>query len=112
MRPYPAYPTAAPAFHGRPYYPPARPMMPARPTTPARPMPARHPMPTRAPAQTASVHKVFVGGLATECSDEEFVEYFAQFGNLVDHIVMRDKATGKPRGFGFVQYDDPAAVDQ
>lgn len=54
--------------------------------------------------------KVFVGGLG-ECSDDELVAYFSQFGTLIDNVVMKDKATGRTRGFGFVTYDDPAAVD-
>jgi len=57
-----------------------------------------------------SGNKLFVGGLG-ECSDEELVAYFSQFGTLVDHVVMKDKANGRPRGFGFVTYDDPAALD-
>lgn len=27
-------------------------------------------------------------------------------------VVMRDRATGRPRGFGFVTYRDPAVVDR
>jgi len=40
------------------------------------------------------------------------MSYFAQFGSVGDVIVMRDKATGRGRGFGFVrmvlQDDDEA----
>lgn len=38
--------------------------------------------------------------------------YFSQYGSVGDVIVMRDKATGRGRGFGFVrmvlQDDDEA----
>jgi len=56
--------------------------------------------------------KLFVGGLGQSCSEEEFVEYFSQFGTLIDHVVMKDRETGRSRGFGFVTYDDPSAVEQ
>ena len=29
--------------------------------------------------------------------------YFSQYGNVEESIVMRDRATGKGRGFGFVK---------
>eukprot|EP00427_Karlodinium_veneficum_P049889 CAMPEP_0169226030 /NCGR_PEP_ID=MMETSP1016-20121227/23525_1 /TAXON_ID=342587 /ORGANISM="Karlodinium micrum, Strain CCMP2283" /LENGTH=422 /DNA_ID=CAMNT_0009304599 /DNA_START=102 /DNA_END=1371 /DNA_ORIENTATION=- len=55
--------------------------------------------------------KIFIGGLGADCSEELLAEYFSTFGNIIDHVVMRDKMTGKPRGFGFVQFDNPEAVD-
>ncbi len=37
-------------------------------------------------------------------SDEEFKAYFIKFGEIEDSAILRDKRTGKPRGFGFVTY--------
>ena len=37
--------------------------------------------------------------------------YFAQYGEVTDCIVMKNPQTGKSRGFGFVTFRDPSAVD-
>merc|ERR1712048_763887 len=38
-------------------------------------------------------------------------EYFAVYGNIIDSVAMIDKATGKLRGFGFVQFDNTESVE-
>ncbi|KAF3939307.1 Nucleolin [Dactylella cylindrospora] len=55
--------------------------------------------------------KIFVGGVSQEATEQDFREYFAQFGRIVDATLMIDKETGRPRGFGFVTFDNEAAVD-
>ncbi|KFX91089.1 hypothetical protein V490_06083 [Pseudogymnoascus sp. VKM F-3557] len=55
--------------------------------------------------------KIFVGGVSQEASEQDFKEYFMQFGRVVDATLMMDKDTGRPRGFGFVTFDSEAAVD-
>ena len=57
--------------------------------------------------------KIFVGGLSHHTTEEALAAHFSQFGNPVDVVVMA-KGSGpvrKPRGFGFVTFDSPAAVD-
>lgn len=56
--------------------------------------------------------KLFVGGLPPEVSLEEFREYFQQFGELEDSVVMLDRQTRRPRGFGFVTFREEQAVDE
>ena len=48
--------------------------------------------------------KVFVGGIPYSLTKEDFREYFSDFGEVEDSIVMIDKSTGNPRGFGFVTF--------
>merc|ERR1711935_246833 len=43
--------------------------------------------------------------------DDTFKQYFTQFGEITDAIVMKDRETGNTRGFGFVTFSDTAAVD-
>jgi RNA recognition motif-containing protein len=57
------------------------------------------------------MRKIFVGGLPHNLSDEEFRVYFAQFGTIDDCAILKDKRTGKPRGFGFVTYHDLPTLD-
>ena len=35
---------------------------------------------------------------------ESLLAHYKQYGEIVDGIVMTDKMTGRPRGFGFVTY--------
>uniref|UniRef100_A0A0N4ZBB0 RNA-binding domain-containing protein n=1 Tax=Parastrongyloides trichosuri TaxID=131310 RepID=A0A0N4ZBB0_PARTI len=52
----------------------------------------------------AQMRKLFIGGLNHETTDEQLREYYSQWGNVVDCIVIRDPATKHSRGFGFVTY--------
>ena len=46
------------------------------------------------------LRKLFIGGLSYETSDEGLKNYFEQFGEVVDCIVMKYKDTNRSRGFG------------
>lgn len=43
---------------------------------------------------------------------EKLREYYEKFGELTDSIVMRDRDTQNPRGFGFVTYKDETIAEQ
>ncbi|KAJ1305799.1 hypothetical protein OPQ81_010529 [Rhizoctonia solani] len=48
--------------------------------------------------------KIYVGNLSWNTNDETLRNTFSQYGNVLDSIVMRDRETGRSRGFGFVTY--------
>jgi len=48
--------------------------------------------------------KVYVGNLSWNTTDDSLREAFGQYGSIVDSVVMRDRDTGRSRGFGFVTY--------
>lgn len=50
--------------------------------------------------------KIFLGGLTWQTTDEMLKAHFGKWGALNDVILMRNKITGEPRGFGFVQYQE------
>ncbi|XP_051128802.1 heterogeneous nuclear ribonucleoprotein 1-like isoform X2 [Andrographis paniculata] len=56
--------------------------------------------------------KVFVGGLPSSITENDFKRYFEQFGTITDIVVMYDHNTQRPRGFGFITYDSGEAVDR
>lgn len=55
--------------------------------------------------------KIFVGGLSWQTTEESLRWHFEQYGAVTSVELMKDRATGKPRGFGFVCFADPATVD-
>ncbi|KAK5019621.1 hypothetical protein LTR60_001063, partial [Cryomyces antarcticus] len=54
---------------------------------------------------------MFIGGLNWETSDQSMKEYFSQFGEVLECTVMRDGASGRSRGFGFLTFKDPKTVN-
>ncbi|KAE7999092.1 hypothetical protein FH972_003572 [Carpinus fangiana] len=60
---------------------------------------------------SASAGKLFVGGISWETTEEAFANYFSKYGDITDSVIMIDKHTGRPRGFGFVTFSDPAVAD-
>jgi len=54
--------------------------------------------------------KLFVGGLAWHTDDQTLRTKFEEFGQVEEAIVVKDRDTGRSRGFGFVRYssDDDA----
>jgi len=50
--------------------------------------------------------KLFVGGLSFDTTEESLAAAFCKYGNIAKVDVIRDKETGRSRGFGFVKYDN------
>ncbi|KAJ7668381.1 hypothetical protein DFH06DRAFT_1181500 [Mycena polygramma] len=55
--------------------------------------------------------KIYVGNLSWNTDDESLKNAFSEFGNVVDSIVMRDRDTGRSRGFGFVTFNSAQEAD-
>jgi len=47
-------------------------------------------------------NKLFVGGISWDTNDESLKAFFSKVGEVVDAIIVKDKRTGKSKGFGFV----------
>ncbi|KAF7723930.1 hypothetical protein EC973_001502 [Apophysomyces ossiformis] len=56
--------------------------------------------------------KLFVGGLAWATNDDNLYEAFSAYGTVVQASVIKDRETGRSRGFGFVTYDSPDDADR
>uniref|UniRef100_A0A0E0NBU7 RRM domain-containing protein n=1 Tax=Oryza rufipogon TaxID=4529 RepID=A0A0E0NBU7_ORYRU len=65
----------------------------------------------RAPGGDSS-GKIFVGGVAWETTEESFSKHFEKYGAITDSVIMKDKHTKMPRGFGFVTFSDPSVIDK
>ncbi len=47
--------------------------------------------------------KIYVGNLPHELTEQELREEFAAFGEVTSVSIVKDKYSGQPRGFGFVE---------
>lgn len=47
-------------------------------------------------------HKVFVGGIHIEADENDLKEFFSRYDQVLQTVLMRDRDTGRSRGFGFV----------
>ncbi|UKZ82469.1 hypothetical protein TrVFT333_010258 [Trichoderma virens FT-333] len=54
---------------------------------------------------------VYFGGLPYELSEGDIITIFSQFGEPVFLKLVRDKETGKSKGFGWLKYEDQRSTD-
>jgi cold-inducible RNA-binding protein len=50
--------------------------------------------------------RLFIGGLSFSTSSDRLREVFAAIGSVTQATVVTDQATGRSRGFGFVEMAD------
>lgn len=55
--------------------------------------------------------RLYVGGLPYQTTEDELINLFQQVGNVAQATIIIDRATGRSKGFGFVEMDDVAAQD-
>ena len=70
-----------------------------------------HSQGSSAPAEFRT-KKMFVGGLPPDVNEEVFRAFFEQFGEVEDSVVILDKETGRPRGFGFITFKHEESSDR
>jgi len=54
--------------------------------------------------------KIYVGNLANAVTEQELQDLFSSFGAVISARIIKDKFTGQPRGFGFVEIEDNDAA--
>jgi RNA recognition motif-containing protein len=52
--------------------------------------------------------KLFVGSLPWSVDDDTLRETFEEHGHVVSAKIVKDRETGRSRGFGFVEMESPA----
>ncbi|KAL0443019.1 UNVERIFIED_CONTAM: Heterogeneous nuclear ribonucleoprotein 1 [Sesamum latifolium] len=56
--------------------------------------------------------KLFIGGISWDTSEERLREYFQTFGEVVEAVIMKDRTTGRARGFGFVVFANASVAEK
>ena len=59
-----------------------------------------------------TVNKLWLGGLIESHSEQILRDHYGKYGNIEKIEIMMDRATGRPRGFGFITFVDSDAVDK
>ena len=52
-------------------------------------------------------NKLFVGNLSFDTTENDLQDAFAAHGTVTETNLMMDRATGRPRGFGFITMSTP-----
>ncbi|KAA8524894.1 hypothetical protein F0562_011317 [Nyssa sinensis] len=55
--------------------------------------------------------KIFVGGIPTSVTEDEFKNFFSKYGKVVEHEIIQDHVSKRSRGFGFIVFDREQEVD-
>ncbi len=53
---------------------------------------------------------IFVGNLSHGATEDDLIQAFSQFGTVAKVNIVKDRETGRPRGFAFVDMTDGKAA--
>jgi RNA recognition motif-containing protein len=56
--------------------------------------------------------RLFVGNLTYNATENDLQDYFSQAGTVVSVDIMQDRATGRSRGFAFIEMSSQAEADK
>jgi RNA recognition motif-containing protein len=56
--------------------------------------------------------KLYVGGLSFDTTEERLRDEFAKFGTVESATVIRDRASDRSKGFGFVEMSTDAEAEE
>lgn len=55
-------------------------------------------------------NKIFVGNLSFNVTDQDLSQMFAEFGEISEAVLIKNKLNGRSKGFGFVTFKDDASA--
>lgn len=55
---------------------------------------------------------IYIGNLSFRTTEEALKSLFAEFGEIESVKVIKDRFTGRPKGFGFVEMPSNSEADQ
>ena len=68
--------------------------------------------PTNGIGATVISNRVFVGNLSFNSSSDDVEALLSEAGEVSEVIIPTDRATGRPRGFAFVEFATPEGAQQ
>lgn len=49
--------------------------------------------------------KIYVGNFSYNVTEEQLQEFFSQYGQILELNLIKDRETGRSRGFAFISYE-------
>ncbi len=56
--------------------------------------------------------KIYIGSLSYDITEEDLEKHFGQFGAIKETNIIYDRATGRSKGFAFMDFDSQASAEQ
>lgn len=56
--------------------------------------------------------KLYVGNLSYSVTKEDLKEMFSEYKSITETFLIEDRATGRSKGFGFVEIEDSSEADK
>lgn len=56
--------------------------------------------------------KIFVGNLPWSVDDNKLKEIFSEMGEIEEAVVIKDRYSGRSKGFGFVTFKEDASAEK
>ncbi len=63
-------------------------------------------------ATPSALTKLYVGNLAWSATEDSLRSLFGKHGTVMDCFIIRDRLSGRSKGFGFVEFQDDAAAQE
>jgi cold-inducible RNA-binding protein len=56
--------------------------------------------------------KLFIGNIEWGATEEDLKELFGQYGEIEEAIIIKDRMSGRSKGFGFITFAEDADADK
>lgn len=57
-------------------------------------------------------NKLYVGNFPYTVDEDQLREIFSEYGEIEDVAIIKDRDTGRPKGFGFITFASQQAAEQ
>lgn len=61
-------------------------------------------------SQNQQKNKIYIGNLSFSVSSDELRDAFAKYGDITEATIIKERDTGRSKGFGFVTFSDESAA--
>lgn len=56
--------------------------------------------------------KIYIGNLPYKLSEAQLGDYFNSFGEITDLVIIKDRDTGRSKGFGFITFGEQSSAQE
>lgn len=53
--------------------------------------------------------KLYIGNLSYTLTEADLEEAFSEYGTVTSTVIIKDRVSGRSKGFGFIELDDESA---